>query len=776
MVCCLGLSTLASWAVTVPAFALSEGSLGEIESVAAGGLDTRAAALLLSGQEGGDLPSAVAAYPRPAMEDGQGGVDLVVDLAGRGLLEGLGEEQPLIVEIYAYALEPSSGSGPGSGGGVRGHLTQAFFLEDEETRDQLATAGIKFLGHLPLPPGTYSLRVMVLHRRADRFSLEVLPVQVPGREAPAPEAESAEPEDVSARSEAEQRASAEGVEGAAAPPEVIEAPLPPSPPGPPPRTAEDPMLLESAESWLLVRPEGAKGSGAPPWVLDQRRWVPAARPVLAAGEPKFLLALQPDLQLSLLDPLDRQMLWQGAATVRGAGESGKLAGRRWLELPATGLSPGEYLLAVGDAGQGAEPEGSEPLAVRIAAGEAAEGAAGLGAIREPGPWFALEPAGSVALEPGEGGALGSDPVGAPQDGSRAIQRAYLEALLRLGIEGPEAGREGVAAFERAQMAGGTPRRQNRLAEAEVQAVLQMVQLANGDSTALASLVWLHEELYREYHRSQEYLLAVHSRSQVLRLGQIYVQRTRDARGAARNLAAALVSMAGYLQEVGSNLSAAQTYEQALELSRDYPPALLGLAVLREAYGEYDEAVKLLRQLVRKQPGHAEGRLRWGVNLRRSGKSAQADEILRRCVTGDNPRWVRTIAFQELAELALAEQRPAEAVELLRQGLAELPGEARLAIQLAAVLDRLGRSAQASAVLEEMETFGASGRPSARFRYGRWPRGNLLEARRSLRTAGLEELPRMVDLVERLTRYRRGGEAGAEDGAEAGAEAGEEAVP
>ncbi|MDY7093723.1 MAG: tetratricopeptide repeat protein [Acidobacteriota bacterium] len=748
------------WFVLIlPGWTLPAAALPEIESVAAGGLDTRAAALLLSGQEGGDLPSAVAAFPRPAEKSGAGGVDLIVDLAGGGLLEGLAEDQPLIVEIYAYALDQSSehggpGSSPGSGGGVRGYLTQAFFIEDEELRSQLASVGVKFLGHLPLPPGTYSLRVMVLHRRADRFSLEVLPVRVPGLEAPVQEV-----------------VAPQAGEAAAGASEEIESPAPPPPPPPPlgprPRTAEDPMLLESAEPWILVRRSGMKSPGAAPWVVGQQRWVPAARPVLAGEEPRPVLSTNPDLSLRILDPVDRQVLWQGTAVAKSEAEGDEFAGRRWLELPATGLGPGEYLLQAGE-----ESQEAEPLEVQIATvgpGMAGEEGEGRGRV---GPWFALQRGRLDTVASADLGAPpAADPVGTPEDGSRAIQQAYLEALLALGGELPGSERTGseqtgtaretVAAFERAQMAGGTPRRQNRLAQAEVQAVLQMVQLANGDSTAVATLVWLHEQLYRDYHHRKEYLLAVHSRSQVLRLGQIYVQRTPDGREAGRTLAAALVSMAGYLQEVGSNLSAAQTYDQALELSRDYPPALLGLAVLREAYGEYDEAVKLLRRMIRRQPENSEARLRLGVNLRRSGNSRQADEILRRCLGEDNPRWVRTIAYQELAELAVAEERPAEAVELLRQGLAELPGEARLAIQLAAVLDRLGRSAQASAVLEDMEALGVSRRPSARFRYGRWPRASLLQARRMLREQGREHLPRMVDLVERLVRYRQGGEDGEE---------------
>jgi tetratricopeptide (TPR) repeat protein len=514
------------------------------------------------------------------------------------------------------------------------------------------------------------------------------------------------------------------------------------------------VLVELADPWLLVRPEGAKDPAAPPWTQGQRRWVPAARPVLAGGQASPLLAVGPDIELRLLDPEDRRILWQGAATADGQATRADLGGRRWLELPVIGLEPGEYFLAAGK-----EPLESEPQEVVLVAAGSKEPPTEGGA----GPWFALE---ETMASTADGGVPVPAPMGIRQDGSRAMQRAYLEALLPLGSEQPRETRETVAAFERAQMAEGGPRQQNRLAEAEVQAVLQMVELANGDSTPLATLVWLHEELYREYHQRQEYLLAVHSRSQVLRLGQIYVQRTRDSRVAARTLAAALVSMAGYLQEVGSNLSAAQTYEQALELDRTYPPALLGLAVLREAYGEYDEAVKLLRRLVREEAGHSEGRLRLGVNLRRSGDSRPADEILRSCLSEDNPEWVRTVAFQELAELAVAEGRPAEAVEVLRQGLAELPGEPRLAIQLAAVLDRLGRSAQASAVLEEIEAFGASQRPSARFRYGQWPRDNLLAARRSLTEQGRAQLPRMVDLVERLARYRQGGGDEAEEGKEA----------
>lgn len=86
-------------------------------------------------------------------------------------------ETHLVTEVYAYALDAESR--------LRDTLTQAFRLDLGRYRKALSERGVKFLGRLDLVPGDYSLRVLVLHRRAGRLGLRVVPLAVPAREGPA---------------------------------------------------------------------------------------------------------------------------------------------------------------------------------------------------------------------------------------------------------------------------------------------------------------------------------------------------------------------------------------------------------------------------------------------------------------------------------------------------------------------------------------------------------------------------------------------------------------
>ena len=146
------------------AAARAEGA--QVRTADLGGLEARSAALLLSGQEGGELETSflVRTVPSPT----QGSSYLVVaDLVGASLLEAPGAAQ-MILEVYAYALDAA--------GQPRASLTRAFRLDPEASRALLETGGVKFLGRLDLPAGMAadSLRLLVLHRASGRFSLATL--------------------------------------------------------------------------------------------------------------------------------------------------------------------------------------------------------------------------------------------------------------------------------------------------------------------------------------------------------------------------------------------------------------------------------------------------------------------------------------------------------------------------------------------------------------------------------------------------------------------------
>ena len=127
----------------------------------------RAAAAILGGEEGGDLPLSALALPLPR----GGGGGAAARRGGRAGAAGRPRRAALAVEIYAYAL--------GAEGAVAGFLTQRLDLDLAKVADELRASGLKFYGELELPPGAYTLRVLVRTRRRGAHALRSVPVEVP---------------------------------------------------------------------------------------------------------------------------------------------------------------------------------------------------------------------------------------------------------------------------------------------------------------------------------------------------------------------------------------------------------------------------------------------------------------------------------------------------------------------------------------------------------------------------------------------------------------------
>lgn len=132
-----------------------------------GGLDARSAALVLSGMQSGDLPVQVAAATLPGTaEDGARNVLLLLETSGDSLIAAAGDDSELVVELHAYAL--------GADGRVYDSRTRAFRLDLAIHGEALRAEGLELLSDFRLPPGDYSLRVLLLHRRSGHFALRVL--------------------------------------------------------------------------------------------------------------------------------------------------------------------------------------------------------------------------------------------------------------------------------------------------------------------------------------------------------------------------------------------------------------------------------------------------------------------------------------------------------------------------------------------------------------------------------------------------------------------------
>ncbi|MCP4660130.1 MAG: hypothetical protein GY856_32410 [bacterium] len=687
------------------------GAQGPVEAIDVGGLEARSAALMLSGQDAGELAVTVASIPMPDPAAERVRVLLVVDVDGDSLLVGAAGEM-LITELYAYALDTP-------GDALAATLTQAFMLELEPVRDALAERGIKFLGHLDLVPGEYSLRVLVLHRQADRFALRVVPLSVPSWE------------------------------GAAGP--VIMPPIFP----------------EAAERWIVVTAAGETpvrwtelGQGSPsrsqdanaanggerktperafPMVIDDRSVVPATRP-LVGGETRAELLLMgrglpAELRAQLVatdgrEPADLPLHNFRPLATAPTG----------LELAVAELDPGDQtagsyrlqLLATGE-DTPAGPAPSTPLTVlpREIASRVTVWTELDSATPDAGP-------GALMTGEEEEEALASDSANETLVHAAA---AYREALVELAAENRSAARAAIIRIE-SDLLASDPRAHEPVIAAQLRAAIGAV----GDQVeSLVSLIWLHEELYRQYHRRQRYRLATHSRQMMLRLAAAYLARS-DTREARQLVACALVSLAGYLQEIGARHEAQQAFERALGFDPTHEAALLALAVIHEAFGHYEMAADLLQRLRKVGPLDPEARLRLAINLRRLGSRRQALRLLRKCIEDPAPSWVTALAYQELANLRMEEQHDEEAAAILREAIARLPGNQRLYVQLAAVLDGLERPAEARAVVDQLDPLAGRDVDSPRLRYTRIPTREIVEARRMLaagatsRLRGLTETP------------------------------------
>jgi len=148
--------------------ATAPGGATEIQSQRIGGLKAEIAALIVSGQEGGEIDMVVAAQPAPGSTDEKNKIHLWIEARGGSILpeESLGR-----LEFYAYALTPTSG--------VAASLLETVSIETEVDAAPLRSHGLRFSGELAVPPGSYSLRVLIKEVASGRMGARTIAVDVP---------------------------------------------------------------------------------------------------------------------------------------------------------------------------------------------------------------------------------------------------------------------------------------------------------------------------------------------------------------------------------------------------------------------------------------------------------------------------------------------------------------------------------------------------------------------------------------------------------------------
>jgi tetratricopeptide (TPR) repeat protein len=189
--------------------------------------------------------------------------------------------------------------------------------------------------------------------------------------------------------------------------------------------------------------------------------------------------------------------------------------------------------------------------------------------------------------------------------------------------------------------------------------------------------------------------------------------------------------------------------RALDLDRDNEAALLCLAVDAERRGRYVDAVRWLERLAKAHPESREGRLRLALNLEKQGHRADAERRLRAIAEdgGAEADWIAAIAWQELARAEIADKRLDVAERTLAAGLARLPGDEKLLLQRAFLLDLRGQPGRAEEVLgPDRAPAPATSGSSARLRYDELPQDLLERSWEEVRHGLATRFPSLAGLL------------------------------
>jgi VWFA-related protein len=265
-----------------------------------------AAEKVIGGAESDELHASVLAAPfrvdgASPVDAGTAYVPVVIEVDGPRLLASLGgnaRSGTLPAEVYVYAMD--------SNGAIRDHVTQTIGLDLGKVEPALRQSGLKFFGHLDLPPGDYSLRVLVRNGLTGASALKTVAVQVPAFTQS-------------------------------------------------PRVLLPPFFPEPAGKWLVVRETTSKDDRqvAYPFMMGEEPFIPASLPVLSPGKETRLSLVgynlgQGDLRMEsrILSQDGREV---GPAEIRvekreagGPAAPDRLTATFW----PSHLAPGEYLLLV----------------------------------------------------------------------------------------------------------------------------------------------------------------------------------------------------------------------------------------------------------------------------------------------------------------------------------------------------------------------------------------------------------------------------------------------
>lgn len=322
-----------------------------------------------------------------------------------------------------------------------------------------------------------------------------------------------------------------------------------------------------------------------------------------------------------------------------------------------------------------------------------------------------------------------------------IQETYRKILADWSAGEVQKAPDELIALETAVIQDGEPKTRKVLLQAE-QEVIHQVGAA--DIEVLVPIAMLHHEAYARLlpqgSRGRAMALS-HARSMARDLAILYRDQS-GSEGAGLVSSRLLTSLGGMLLSAAQQLPAGELFQQAIELDGRNVTALLALAAIYEKNAQPESAVKLLRRALEVEPDQPEVRLRLAMNLKRQGRETEeeARKILEKLAYED-AFWPSALAYQELAQLYRDTNRSLEAEKVLRKALQAYPDDPRFCIQLAAVLDRLGRTKESSELVEKLlseptQQVSASGR----YLYNQFPVDTFATARAFLDENSRSRLP------------------------------------
>jgi|GEM_PF-2550190 len=133
-------------------------------------LGVESAALLMSGQQGGDIPLGALALPIPGDLADRARLLVRVRLEGKGLLAGQ-TETILRIEGDLYAL--------GAGEAIAASALERIEIDLASQRAAVERDGVDFLAGLDLRPGAYSLRMLVRNLDTGKLAVRNFSITVP---------------------------------------------------------------------------------------------------------------------------------------------------------------------------------------------------------------------------------------------------------------------------------------------------------------------------------------------------------------------------------------------------------------------------------------------------------------------------------------------------------------------------------------------------------------------------------------------------------------------